>query len=156
MTDLLKRAKFFSAFVRRDFVHLNLQLLYQCNFRCRICDFWKPAYQDKPQLSAADVKVMVKKLPAPMIVSIGGGEPLMHPELLPIIRILGEKHFPVMICNGWYITPEKARELFEDARVMLDRMIAERWVTARAVFGLWPAVQCSADRAGCCRFTARP
>lgn len=112
MSDLVKRMKFFGAFLRRDFVHLNLQLLYQCNFHCRICDFWKPAYKDMPQLSAADVQIMVDKLPGPMIVSIGGGEPLMHPELLPIIRILGKKHFPVMICNGWYVTPENARELF--------------------------------------------
>jgi 5-methyltetrahydrofolate--homocysteine methyltransferase len=32
-----------------------------------------------------------------------------------------------------------ARSLYEDARAMLERLIAERWVTARAVIGLWPA-----------------
>jgi 5-methyltetrahydrofolate--homocysteine methyltransferase len=34
---------------------------------------------------------------------------------------------------------EAARRLFEDAREMLDRIVAERWLTARAVVGLWPA-----------------
>ena len=34
---------------------------------------------------------------------------------------------------------EAARRLFEDARAMLDRIVAERWLTARAVVGLWPA-----------------
>ena len=33
----------------------------------------------------------------------------------------------------------QARELFADARAMLDRIVAEKWLTARAVFGLWPA-----------------
>jgi 5-methyltetrahydrofolate--homocysteine methyltransferase len=34
---------------------------------------------------------------------------------------------------------EAARGLYADARDMLQRMIAERWFTARAVIGLWPA-----------------
>ena len=34
---------------------------------------------------------------------------------------------------------EAARELWHDAQGMLDRMIAENWVEARATFGFWPA-----------------
>ncbi|MGE5386168.1 MAG: methionine synthase [Betaproteobacteria bacterium] len=34
---------------------------------------------------------------------------------------------------------ETARQLYQDARNLLDRMVAEKWVEARAVFGLWPA-----------------
>ncbi|MDH5823190.1 methionine synthase [Luteimonas sp. RD2P54] len=33
----------------------------------------------------------------------------------------------------------QARELFADARRMLQRIVEEKWLTARAVFGLWPA-----------------
>ncbi len=33
----------------------------------------------------------------------------------------------------------QARELLRDAQAMLERIIGERWLTARAVFGLWPA-----------------
>jgi 5-methyltetrahydrofolate--homocysteine methyltransferase len=33
----------------------------------------------------------------------------------------------------------QARELYQDAREMLDRIVAERWLQARAVCGLWPA-----------------
>jgi 5-methyltetrahydrofolate--homocysteine methyltransferase len=33
----------------------------------------------------------------------------------------------------------QARELFDDARAMLRRIVDERWLTARAVLGLWPA-----------------
>jgi 5-methyltetrahydrofolate--homocysteine methyltransferase len=35
------------------------------------------------------------------------------------------------------VVGESARNLFEDAQVMLDRIIAERWVTPRATVGLW-------------------
>ncbi len=34
---------------------------------------------------------------------------------------------------------EAARALFDDARAMLDKIVKERWFTARAVFGFWPA-----------------
>jgi 5-methyltetrahydrofolate--homocysteine methyltransferase len=33
----------------------------------------------------------------------------------------------------------QARELFADARQMLERIVAEKWLTAKAVVGLWPA-----------------
>jgi len=34
---------------------------------------------------------------------------------------------------------EAARSLFDDAQTMLKQMIAEKWLTARAVIGFWPA-----------------
>ncbi|MGI9048968.1 MAG: vitamin B12 dependent-methionine synthase activation domain-containing protein, partial [Rubrobacteraceae bacterium] len=34
---------------------------------------------------------------------------------------------------------EEARKLFADAQELLDRVIEEKWLTARAVFGLFPA-----------------
>jgi len=37
------------------------------------------------------------------------------------------------------VVGEAARDLYRDARAMLDRMIAENWVEARGVVGLWPA-----------------
>ena len=37
------------------------------------------------------------------------------------------------------IVGEAARSLFDDAQHMLDKIIAENWLTARAVIGFWPA-----------------
>jgi MoaA/NifB/PqqE/SkfB family radical SAM enzyme len=114
MNDIAKSIRFVYSFSRKRLVHLNLQILYQCNFRCTICDFWKEPYRSMPMLSAADTRIIADKLRqiGPMIVTVGGGEPLLHPELLDIVRILKNDHFPVMICNGWYITPQVATELF--------------------------------------------
>lgn len=33
----------------------------------------------------------------------------------------------------------EAKKLFRDANQMLDQIIAEKWLTAKAVFGIWPA-----------------
>lgn len=66
-------------------------------------------------MSATDAHLISDKLNeiGPQIVSIGGGEPLLHPELMPIISSISRHHIPVMICNGWYINSDNARELFE-------------------------------------------
>ena len=45
--------------------------------------------------------------------------------------------FPAILDDA--IVGSQATELYRDARAMLDQIVAERWLTARAVFGLWPA-----------------
>ncbi|MFZ5609621.1 MAG: vitamin B12 dependent-methionine synthase activation domain-containing protein, partial [Pseudomonadota bacterium] len=37
------------------------------------------------------------------------------------------------------VVGESARQLFADAKAMLDKIIAEKWLTAKAVIGFWPA-----------------
>ncbi|MEJ2065237.1 MAG: methionine synthase [Reinekea sp.] len=40
---------------------------------------------------------------------------------------------------------ETARQLFDDAQAMLDQIIAENWLTPKAVIGFWPARRSAAD-----------
>ncbi|GAA0244045.1 methionine synthase [Rhodanobacter caeni] len=46
-------------------------------------------------------------------------------------------HYPAILTDD--VVGEQASELFRDAQKMLDTIIAEKWLTARAVIGLWPA-----------------
>jgi 5-methyltetrahydrofolate--homocysteine methyltransferase len=45
--------------------------------------------------------------------------------------------FPAILEDD--VVGKAARDLYADARAMLDRMIAEQWLTARGVAGFWPA-----------------
>src|SRR5690606_41615012 len=45
--------------------------------------------------------------------------------------------FPKILEDG--VVGRQATELYKDARAMLDRIIAEKWLRAKAVFGIWPA-----------------
>src|SRR6185437_7813882 len=45
--------------------------------------------------------------------------------------------FPAIL-NDENVGPA-ARSLYDDARAMLDKIVSERWFTARAAFGFWPA-----------------
>ncbi len=40
---------------------------------------------------------------------------------------------------------QEARKLYDDAQVLLDQLIAEKWLQARAVFGLFPAARQGED-----------
>ncbi|MCP4217744.1 MAG: radical SAM protein [bacterium] len=137
----IKEMRYGYSFLMRRMVHLNLQLLYRCNFTCRICDFWKEPFTDLPMLSLEQTRVIVEKLKplGPQIISIGGGEPLMHPELIEIIQCLAKDNFPVMICNGWFVTPEKARELFQaglhEVSISVDYASAEKHDKQRGMPG---------------------
>ncbi|GAA3917611.1 methionine synthase [Luteimonas lutimaris] len=37
------------------------------------------------------------------------------------------------------VVGQSANELYRDARAMLERIVSEKWLTAKAVFGIWPA-----------------
>jgi len=47
-------------------------------------------------------------------------------------------NYPAILDDA--IVGESARSLFADAQKMLDQIIAERWLTAKGVAALWPAV----------------
>jgi 5-methyltetrahydrofolate--homocysteine methyltransferase len=51
--------------------------------------------------------------------------------------------FPDILHNP--TTGEAARRLYEDAQEMLDRIVAEKWLRASGVFGLFPASQVDGD-----------
>ena len=51
--------------------------------------------------------------------------------------------FPDILNNPQ--TGEAARKLYDDAQAMLDRLIEEKWVTAKAVYGFFPAASVGDD-----------
>jgi radical SAM protein with 4Fe4S-binding SPASM domain len=138
-----KKLRFAHSFLRARLVHVNLQLLYQCNFRCRICDFWSAAYRERRRLSATEVEIISEKLNqlGPQIVSIGGGEPMLHAELPAVVQALARHHFPVMITNGSLVTTDLARELWQagmvEISVSVDYATAEKHDAQRGVSGAY-------------------
>ncbi len=142
VADNIKIARYSKNFLQNRLIHTNLQLLYRCNFKCEICDFWK-AKEQKPEISLEQIKIMADKLSriGPQIVSIGGGEPLMHKDIVPIVRALSRYHFPVMITNGWFTNQENAKALFEagveEISVSVDYADPKKHDTQRGIEGAY-------------------
>jgi MoaA/NifB/PqqE/SkfB family radical SAM enzyme len=114
--DFTKKARYLTGLIKRRMIHLNLQILYSCNFKCEICDFWQEPYTKMRRLSVADVQAINEKLKPlnPLLISLGGGEPFMHKELADIVKILSKDNFLAMISNGWYVTPKKAKAILQN------------------------------------------
>ncbi|MEX1826466.1 methionine synthase [Luteibacter sp. CQ10] len=51
--------------------------------------------------------------------------------------------FPAILTDE--VVGTQASELYRDAQAMLDRIVAEKWLTARGVIGFWPAAQVGDD-----------
>ncbi|HVB84007.1 MAG TPA: methionine synthase, partial [Rhodanobacteraceae bacterium] len=52
-------------------------------------------------------------------------------------------HYPAILDDA--VVGAQARSLFQDAQAMLERVIKEKWLTARGVIGLWPAASVGDD-----------
>jgi hopanoid biosynthesis associated radical SAM protein HpnH len=86
---------------RRFPLVLMLEPLFQCNLRCKGCG--KIAYPDdilNHRLSVEDCISAVESCRAP-VVSIPGGEPLLHPDIHVIVReLVARKRFVYLCTNG--------------------------------------------------------
>ncbi len=96
---------------------LMLEPLYRCNLACAGCGkIQYPSNILKSQLSYEDCMRAVDECPAP-VVSIPGGEPLMHPEIDRIVRGLIERKKYIYLCTNALLLEEKL-DLFEPSKYL--------------------------------------
>ena len=67
------------------------------------------------ELSVSDFASGARKLKkiGSMFVSLAGGEPMIRRDLPEIVKAVSFYHFPFITTNGWLVTPEKAKRLFQ-------------------------------------------
>jgi hopanoid biosynthesis associated radical SAM protein HpnH len=96
---------------------LMLEPLYRCNLSCAGCGkIQYPSHVLKRQLSFEDCMRAVDECPAP-VVSIPGGEPLLHPEIDRIVAGLIERRKYVYLCTNALLL-EKKLPLFEPSKYL--------------------------------------
>ena len=132
-----------------------LQVTNRCNMRCSFCDFWSNGVAPKLELTLQDYQRIAKELAESgcFIVSVEGGEPLLRPDIIEIVRAFAERHVPVLYTNGWFMNEEKARGLFEaglaQIGVSIDFPSAARHDKKRRLSGAferaWRAVEMLRD-----------
>jgi hopanoid biosynthesis associated radical SAM protein HpnH len=94
-----------------------LEPLFRCNLACAGCGkIQYPSQVLKSNLSAEECLRAVDECPAP-IVSIPGGEPLMHPEIDAIVKGLIERKKYIYLCTNALLLEEKLH-LFEPIKYL--------------------------------------
>jgi hopanoid biosynthesis associated radical SAM protein HpnH len=91
---------------------VELEPLYACNLACAGCGkIQYPAHILKQRMSVDQAVSAIEESGAPMV-SIAGGEPLIHPEIHHIARALTDRRKFVYLCTNALLM-EKKLHLFE-------------------------------------------
>ena len=96
---------------------LMLEPLFRCNLACAGCGkIQYPAHILKKQLTPEECFHAVEECGAPMV-SIPGGEPLMHPQIGEIVAGLVERRKYIYLCTNALLLKEKI-ELFRPSKYL--------------------------------------
>ena len=96
---------------------LMLEPLFRCNLACAGCGkIQYPAHILKKELSPEECFKAVEECGTPMV-SIPGGEPLMHPEIARIVEGLVERKKYIYLCTNALLLKEKLH-LFKPSKYL--------------------------------------
>src|ERR1700736_5202899 len=96
---------------------LMLEPLFRCNLACAGCGkIQYPAHILKSELSVEECMKAVDEVGTPMV-SIPGGEPLMHPQIKEIVEGLVARKKYVYLCTNALLLEEKLH-LFEPSKYL--------------------------------------
>jgi hopanoid biosynthesis associated radical SAM protein HpnH len=85
---------------------VELEPLFACNLKCAGCGkIAQPAHLLKQRMPVEQALGAIEESGAPMV-SIAGGEPLMHPEIDEITRQLLDRHKIVFLCTNALLLPK--------------------------------------------------
>ncbi len=91
---------------------VELEPLFQCNLACEGCGkIQHPIHELRRRMPVEQAVAAVEECGAPMV-SIAGGEPLIHPEIDEIVRQLVARKRYVYLCTNALLM-EKKLDLFE-------------------------------------------
>ncbi|MFC1850937.1 radical SAM/SPASM domain-containing protein [candidate division CSSED10-310 bacterium] len=93
---------------------IQIDITDQCNFSCPTCSKWRETPSQKGLELHEWLAVFNKIGAVPLLreISISGGEPFVHSELLEILRYAKRQDLRiVLISNGWYVTRDVLQQL---------------------------------------------
>jgi hopanoid biosynthesis associated radical SAM protein HpnH len=91
---------------------LELEPLFSCNLSCPGCGkIQHPIETMRKRLSVDEAVAAVEECGSPMV-SIAGGEPLLHPEIDQIVKALVQRKKFVYLCTNAILLPRKIDRFF--------------------------------------------
>lgn len=108
-------ARFALGLARQRPFQVLLQITNRCNMTCDFCDFWPNGVAPHQELSTDDYRRLAEELDGlgTFLVSVEGGEPLVRKDVLEILRAFARRHIVVLYSNGWFVTEELARKIYD-------------------------------------------
>ena len=89
---------------------LMLEPLFRCNLKCRGCGKIHYPHDILEQHMSVEMCVSAAEECGAPVVSIAGGEPLLHPDIAPIARSLIERRRFVYLCTNALLVAQRMNE----------------------------------------------
>jgi MoaA/NifB/PqqE/SkfB family radical SAM enzyme len=151
LTTVANEARFALGLVARRPFQCLVQVTNRCNMKCSFCDFWPNGVPRSQELTVADYQRIADQMAelGSFLVSIEGGEPLVRPDIVDIVKVFAKRHLPVLYTNGWFVDRQFAHNVFAagitQVGVSIDFPDATRHDTKRGLLGAhqraWSAVE---------------
>jgi len=132
--------RFLGGAAGRHPIYAHYGVTHRCNLRCRMCAIWRSAAPSK-ELSTAEVGELAQFLKdwGVISVSLGGGEPLLRPDITDVVRAFTSRGLRTrLLTNGVTGTGELMEEVvncgLREVSISLDSLVPERqeWVYSRS------------------------
>jgi len=130
LSSASKKARLARAFLRAEPVHCTWQLSPRCESFCHFCEHRaESAAEELDTAGCAAVAVELGRN-ASLLVTFTGSEPFLRHDLAAVVAAAAARHFPLLVTNGWLVTPTRARAVWEAgleaATVSVEDALAER------------------------------
>ncbi|MCX8131611.1 MAG: radical SAM protein [Clostridia bacterium] len=97
-----------------------LETTSQCNLRCKHC-YLSAADIQKNELTTDEIIDIVHQLSPPSIVALSGGEPLMRPDVIPLLHKFSEEGYRCsLLTNATLVDIGTAREIKKARRTTVQ------------------------------------
>lgn len=108
-----RKARLVRAYLRGEPVHCSWQLTPRCESFCHLCEH--RAESAGEELDGEGCARVADELgrDASLLVSFTGSEPFLRSDLPAIVAAAARRHFPLLVTNGWLVTPALARAVWE-------------------------------------------
>ncbi|UCF92716.1 MAG: radical SAM protein [Desulfobacterales bacterium] len=89
----------------------ELDVTYQCNCRCQMCQRWRDPRQN--ELSLAEYRTLAARFDDLRVhqISIAGGEPLMRGDVFAVIQAFADRGMSVNLCTNGMLLEKYQREI---------------------------------------------
>jgi MoaA/NifB/PqqE/SkfB family radical SAM enzyme len=107
-----RKARLVRAFLARRPVHCTWQLSPRCESFCQFCDHrGDSAAEELDARGCGEVSDRLGRTDS-LLVSFTGSDPFLRGDLAEIVAVVARRHFPLVVTNGWLVTPEGARAVW--------------------------------------------
>ena len=115
----------------------QLDITYRCNLSCNTCFLRRQDYpmDGRNDMTLEDIRRILKKADGAVAILLGGGEPLLHPDVGRMITIIVGQGFYCSLSTNGLLLIERGEEIVQaglhSANVSLDGHDAETYEAVR-------------------------